>query len=76
MVVFDVVNVELLIKRLYIIGIPDDIVRLISEWLKNRFFYVTVGEDSSDVHQSDVGTVQGSILGPILYAINLRQSIV
>ena len=66
---FDVVNVELLLKRLSIIGIPNDIVILISEWLKNRYFYVKVGEDCSIVHCSTVGTVQGSILGPILYAI-------
>jgi hypothetical protein len=66
---FDVVNVELLLKRLKIVGIPDDIVELISVWLKNRCFYVTVGENSSLVHLSNWGTVQGSILGPILYAI-------
>ena len=66
---FDVVNVELLLKRLKIIGIPSDIVSLISVWLENRYFFVTVGDDSSDVHHSNVGTVQGSILGPILYAI-------
>ena len=66
---FDVVNVDLLIKRLSIIGIPDDIITLISEWLKSRFFYVKVGDNSSIIHSSNVGTVQGSILGPILYAI-------
>ena len=66
---FDVVNIDLLIKRLIIIGIPDDIISLISVWLKNRTFYVMVGNDSSDVHLLDAGTVQGSILGPILYAI-------
>ena len=66
---FDVVNIDLLIKRLIIIGIPDDIVSLISVWLKNRSFYVMVGDDSSDVHLLDAGIVQGSILGPILYAI-------
>ena len=66
---FDVVNVDLLLKRLKIIGIPGDIVSLISVWLENRYFFVTVGDDSSDVHSSNVGTVQGSILGPILYAI-------
>ena len=66
---FDVVNVELLLKRLKIIGIPGDIVSLISVWLENRYFFVTVGDNSSDVHRSNVGTVQGSILGPILYAI-------
>ena len=66
---FDVVKVELLLKRLKIIGIPDDIVMLISIWLKDRYFFVTVGDESSDIHHSNVGTVQGSILGPILYAI-------
>ena len=66
---FDVVNVELLLKRLRIIGIPNDLVDLISKWLKDRFFYVDVDGNSSFIHCSDVGTVQGSILGPILYAI-------
>ena len=28
-----------------------------------------VGNDSSEVHLLDAGTVQGSILGPIIYAI-------
>ena len=66
---FDVVNMELLLKRLKIIVIPGDMVSLISVWLENRYFFVTVGDDSSDIHRSNVGTVQGSILGPILYAI-------
>ena len=66
---FDVVNIELLLERLLIIGIPDDVIELISNWLRDRFFYVTIGEGSSDVYDSNVGTVQGSILGPILYAI-------
>ena len=66
---FDVVNVELLIKRLRIVGIPDDIISLVSEWLTTRYFYVSLDGENSYVHQSVVGTVQGSILGPILYAI-------
>ena len=66
---FDVVNIELLLKRLQIIGIPNDLITLLSEWLKNRFFYVSIDGNNSYVHSSSVGTVQGSILGPILYAI-------
>ena len=66
---FDVVNVELLLKRLNVIGIPKDIITLKSKWLRNIYFYVTVGEDSSDIHHSSVRMVQGSILGPILYEI-------
>ena len=32
-------------------------------------FYVQVGDDTSALFDSDVGTIQGSVLGPILYAL-------
>ena len=66
---FDMVNVELLVKRLKIMGMPNDIVILIKEWLVNRKFYVQVGEECSMLYDCDSGTIQGSVLGPILYAL-------
>ena len=66
---FDVVNVELLLKRLKKVGLPQDMISLISEWLSTRYFYVGLEMGNSDVHCTRVGTVQGSILGPILYAL-------
>ena len=66
---FDVVNVELLLKRLEVMGLPRDIITLLSEWLRNRYFYVSIDGENSYMHHSEVGTVQGSILGPILYAL-------
>ena len=66
---FDVVNVGLLLKRLEIIGFPPDVIELVSIWLRNRYFYVSVGGSNSYVHCSGVGTVQGSVLGPILYSL-------
>ena len=39
---FDVVNVELLLKKLQVIGIPDDLINLISIWLKDRCFNVSI----------------------------------
>ena len=66
---FDVVNVRLLLKRLKIIGLPNDVITLIRIWLEQRMFYVEVGNTVSPMFASDTGTVQGSILGPILYAI-------
>ena len=66
---FDVVNVELLLKRMRIIGLPPDIVELVSNWLSNRYFYVSLGGSNSLIHECNVETVQGSILGPVLYAI-------
>ena len=66
---FDVVNVELLIKRLRIIGMPNDVIELITIWLEQRYYYVSLDTGNSYVRSSTVGTVQGSILGPILYAL-------
>ena len=66
---FDVVNVELLLKRLRIIGLPMDLIDLVSKWLTTRYLYVTIDGVNSYMHETDVGTVQGSILSPILYAM-------
>ena len=66
---FDVVNIKLLLKRLKIIGLPNDIIELIKVWLCNRLFYVDLDGECSYIRTSDSGTIQGSRLGPILYAI-------
>ena len=36
---FDLVNTELLVKRLRIMGMPNDLINLIREWLVGRSFY-------------------------------------
>ena len=66
---FDLVNTKLLIKRLKIIGLPSDIVRLIELWLSHRSFYVSINGTNSMVIDLNCGVIQGSILGPMLYAI-------
>ena len=66
---FDLVNVNLLIKRLIRIGLPSDVVNLISAWLRDRSFYVSIDGENSVIFDLLLGTVQGSILGPVLYAI-------
>ena len=66
---FDVVNIDLLIDRLRIIGLPRDVVGLIRCWLKERSFYVETNGITSMFYDINSGTIQGSILGPILYAI-------
>ena len=66
---FDVVNTELLLVRLRVLGLPDDMVDLLEVWLKNRLFYVQISDLTSIFIEINSGTIQGSILGPILYAI-------
>ena len=66
---FDLVNIKLLMKRLKVIGLPNDILRLIELWLSKRSFYVSLNGMNSMVIDLNCGTIQGSILGPLLYAI-------
>jgi hypothetical protein len=63
------VNVKLLIERLRIIGLPSDVFKLISTWLKHIMFYEQIGENCSAIHYSNTGTIQRSVLDPVLYAI-------
>jgi hypothetical protein len=66
---FDIVNIDLLIKRLRIIGLPPDVIELIEVWLNNMSFYVSIDNSNSAFFDLLLGTVQGSVLGPILFAI-------
>ena len=66
---FDVVNIDLLLERLRIVGLPVDVVELTKVWLTNRSFYVELNDLNSVLHDINSGTIQGSILGPILYAL-------
>ena len=58
---FDVVNVPLLIKRLRILGLPNDVTRLIEVWLTERFFYVEIDGATSTIRETWFGIIQGSM---------------
>ena len=66
---FDMVNIPLLLKRMRIIGLPHDVIDLVRVWLMNRSYYVSVSGGNSCFFDLLLGTVQGSVLGPVLYAI-------
>ena len=63
------VNINLLIKRLTTLGLPFDWMELLETWLRNRAAFVEVGEDRSMLYNINIGTVQGSILGPVLFSL-------
>jgi hypothetical protein len=71
-VAFDVVNRNLLFQRIKIMGIPDDMTELLEDWLSKRQSYVEVRGKTSYMNNSDSGTVQGSVLGPVLFSIFIR----
>ena len=66
---FDLVNIDLLMKRLSIIGLPRDVLHLIKLWSMKRSFYVSIDGVNSLVVDLDTGTIQGYILGPLLHAV-------
>ena len=66
---FGIDNTDLHLKQLRILGLPVDIVGLIETWLRNRLFYEQVKDLNSNFTEINLRTIQGSILGPILYAI-------
>ena len=66
---FDVVNHDLLVKRLQTLGLPPKIINLLNNWLRNRSMYVNVNGSCSIFTKIIAGTLQGSCLGPILFAL-------
>jgi hypothetical protein len=66
---FDVVNIDLLIARLKILGLPTDWMSLLESWLRDRAAFVEVSVDRSMLYDIKIGTVQGSILGPVLFSL-------
>jgi Reverse transcriptase (RNA-dependent DNA polymerase) len=69
---FDVIDHELLIKRLKLFGIPNPITNLIRDWLINRVAYVECQDSISRVYKITKGTIQGSVLGPVLFSLYMR----
>jgi hypothetical protein len=69
---FDLVNLDLLVKRLRIMGIPDDVIQLLEIWLRQRSIYFEANGRNLTILENDLGTIQGSILGPLLYALFIR----
>jgi hypothetical protein len=66
---FDVVNVDLLLTRLTTLGLPSDWMSLLESWLKDRAAFVEVSVDRSMLYDINIGTVQGSIIGPVLFSL-------
>jgi hypothetical protein len=44
---FDLVNVELLPKRMKIIGLPNDIIEIVEKWLTTKYIYVSIKGNNS-----------------------------
>ena len=66
---FDTVVHELLLHDLHTIGIRDDALQLLANYLTGRTYCVQVGQSLSRPKKLERGVPQGSVLGPVLFCI-------
>ena len=45
---------------------------LLKDWLTDRKSFVDINGEHSSLHDDNHGTVQGSVLGPVLFSIFIR----
>jgi len=64
---FDLLRKETLAEIMVSKGISIHLIRIIFEYLSNRFGYVQIENQRSCVREIKLGCVQGSILGPFLF---------
>jgi len=72
---FDLVDHNLLSRKMFETGVPTDVITLIENWLKSRTAYVEINGQQSYFFEVTKGTVQGSVLGPVLFAIFVKELI-
>ena len=66
---FDVVDHELLLNKLNLMGIRGVAHTLIQTYLQNRNNFVYLRQTKSQIITNHAGVPQGSVLGPLLFAI-------
>ena len=66
---FDLVDPQLLVKKLKVYGLDDDMCTWISSYLQNRYQAVWVDHVYSKFVHNSIGVPQGSNLGPLLFLI-------
>ena len=74
---FDKVQPKLMMMKLKDLCVNDSVINLLSSYLTNGTFSVSVDDAPSDSYDGPTGVPQGSCASPMLYAIfvlNLRES--
>ena len=66
---FDVMNHEILEKKLEHYGFRDSFLTFIMSYLKDRKYFVNVNGANSEISTINIGVPQGSTLGPLLFLI-------
>ena len=66
---FDILDRNLLLKKLQLLGFQDSVLGWFDSYLSNRFQSVCINGVLSKLRRTNSGVPQGSILGPVLYTL-------
>lgn len=69
---FDLVDHDIMLRKLMFYGIMGKELRLFENFLRNRKQFVQIGEEKSNMLDVQSGVPQGSCLGPLLFSIYLN----
>lgn len=69
---FDTVNNDVLIAKLSVIGFAPGLLKLLSDYLRDRQQFVRLGIYESTPYHTRSGVSQGSILGPLLFLLMIN----
>ena len=69
---FDTVNHNILLEKLYLAGIKGKTLKLLSNYLQNRYQKTISNGKMSKLNQITFGVPQGSILGPLFFLIYIN----
>merc|ERR1712155_305839 len=66
---FDLVNHNLLLEKLKLMGFSNDVIKWFKSYLENRSQVVYVDGKLSGVKKVKIGVPQGTVLGALLYIL-------
>ena len=66
---FDAVLHSILLEKLQRLGITGELLTWIQNYLTERYQYTSIGSVNSSTERVDGGVPQGSVLGPLLFAL-------
>ena len=69
---FDSVNHSILLAKLQKYGVREIALKFFESYLSNRWQYVKILNQESDLRLIDIGVPQGSILGPLLFLLYIN----
>ena len=64
---FDLVNPDLMFKKLKVYGFKEDMIEWLRSYLTDRYLAVWIDHLYSDFLKHIIGVAQGSNLGPLLF---------